>query len=609
MKFKKILAVMLSSLLIIAYMPMYSVRASSEYKLNVPSFVTQSGYSYEDSQILWSMRGNKNTSFDFISRLGYVPLDLTWEEFKNTNGCTRAMASIVHDGNRADPEQLERDFFDTFDIYYTCHLFGSNGLPEDYRSGTCPSVELNYRFYIVPKMQARVALYNDAETRNFFVYATEGMDDSVYVVSFHYQYISGSSSPGYEIRRGENFSNQFLFSNFSSKTGKISTSYPLKSGFYDVNSAFISTNIAMFDCEEDAILYANEGIDNSINGTGNNLGCDSFGWDSFSMVPMGDRFEYQYTYSDDYMLAHPEMCVVLVDYLSVFKYIDELGVYSGKTVSSTNTFDLSDYPSRYNGQALYVKTSTYGSNLLRIFYAVVDTVTMNSEIFSNYEIQSYKVYITVTLRKSWLDRNSNMKILMQTSSDVRTFCYDVLTGELVQDSSNVIVKSKSRYDDDGNEIDRVVTDIVVNDNSNNTTIGHYEVNDEDQTITNKETNVTVDALNGNEVHAGSDNDVDISPGGGSGGTGGSFPGNITVTVNDGDPPLVVEDDDFKLMDVWKYMKSGFGFLDDPDTPEPNDGVLVQLLPIFAWLPPEFTNLLVGGLSSVIIVSIIRIARK
>lgn len=114
---------------------------------------------------------------------------------------------------------------------------------------------------------------------------------------------------------------------------------------------------------------------------------------------------------------------------------------------------------------------------------------------------------------------------------------------------------------------------------------------------------------------------DIGSGGGSGGGTGDISQGINININnentqnngtgagsDNSPKIEVADDDFSMTNVWKNVKSLFGLIDDPSTPEPDDGVMQVVKAGMDFLPSQYWTIVLGLLSSAGIVSIIRIFR-
>lgn len=112
-----------------------------------------------------------------------------------------------------------------------------------------------------------------------------------------------------------------------------------------------------------------------------------------------------------------------------------------------------------------------------------------------------------------------------------------------------------------------------------------------------------------------------SSGGGSGGGTGDISQGINININnentqnngtgagsDNSPKIDVADDDFSMSNVWKNVKSLFGLIDDPSTPEPDDGVMQVVKAGMDFLPSQYWTIVLGLLSSAGIVSIIRIFR-
>lgn len=84
--------------------------------------------------------------------------------------------------------------------------------------------------------------------------------------------------------------------------------------------------------------------------------------------------------------------------------------------------------------------------------------------------------------------------------------------------------------------------------------------------------------------------------------------NGTGSGSDSNPKIDVTDDDFSMSNIWKNVKSLFGLIDDPSTPEPDDGVMQVVKAGMDFLPSQYWTIVLGLLSSAGIVSIIRIFR-
>lgn len=97
-----------------------------------------------------------------------------------------------------------------------------------------------------------------------------------------------------------------------------------------------------------------------------------------------------------------------------------------------------------------------------------------------------------------------------------------------------------------------------------------------------------------------------------------FPSDITVTViggsygNSSDNPdydITIEDDDYTDTELRNDLRDGFGMFDDVTTDKENDGFLNMLSGIFSMIDPELGDILTYGVSTAVVVSLLRLMFK
>ncbi len=346
-------------------------------------------------------------------------------------------------------------------------------------------------------------------------------------------------------------------------------------GTFAKDSSITATNLPRFN-DEDAL--------NNYLKTGNPLGAvnydnpdsqdsSAFKWDSFKGVLNGTDADKGYGVIIDRSYSSPNMVKSPGDYYvnvsAAIKIVGKDGNGSVRTGSYNYSFDdicLKDF---YNGYFVYVSDcsllSVYGDSW-NDFWLSADGVNRTIEtairICSSFvagqspwdiEVTSCRLYFTFKLYCK-----GNGFSYGRYSDDVRCLSFDLLN-----------------YD------------------------GSSQGGEE------------VDPAEGTEDGSGN--------GGGSGNGSGNGSGqgiNINInnqnTQNNGssssDPKLDVTDDDFSMANVWKNIKSLFGLIDDPTTPEPDDGVMQMVKAGMGFMPSEYWTMILGLLSSAGIVSMIRIFR-
>ena len=167
--------------------------------------------------------------------------------------------------------------------------------------------------------------------------------------------------------------------------------------------------------------------------------------------------------------------------------------------------------------------------------------------------------------------------------------YDEETGESSPGSTN-----------SGSNYYNVVTET---DNDGNTYQNYYYYDTTNNTVTPSIN--TSGTLNLVHTFANSLNITGISSGG-SGGSGGSS----SSLVGSGDGvDITIEDDDYTDAALREDLRDGFGLLDNMNTDESSDGFLQLSAKFYEHLDGDLDDMLVFGMSSVIVIAILRMALR
>ena len=277
--------------------------------------------------------------------------------------------------------------------------------------------------------------------------------------------------------------------------------YPINcdKGFYGTQYACM--NIPVFNTIEDTGLYVNgirdpipdnkapaEETEPDVN-DGDKLSADSFGWDSFKcqLSQAGDKYQfvYNYTYSNADMKKNPNKYMLDIKYSQSCKY-QVVGGYGSaykdhnSSMNSRHVLDaggvlietdnILQTPVYNNGDDDTTDRSYLRYNLYN-FFTGSDEIAGSAKIYSSY------IYVTVVLKHARFDpasRNDSTN-LFDISSDVRTFKFDALTLEKIDNPEEITsdVTTKDITDSSGNIVGKEVSSIVTNDNSTHTTINNY----------------------------------------------------------------------------------------------------------------------------------------
>lgn len=318
---------------------------------------------------------------------------------------------------------------------------------------------------------------------------------------------------------------------------------------------------------------------------------ESFYWDSMtckpSVVGTVDNknkycFAFKYAYSCPVMLDPTEMFSCSVIYNSEIRYQDGKGRMYAMTDSKKDTFSLNKHKNGYSNNSLCLnggiggQTASDAMNLLISGMLSFLPGTASSEVskYNQYTVKSAKIYVTVFLYHvpdpdtlfSDSDIMQSASDNMIQSTDVRSFAFDLfdLSEDKAGEELNPTVITEDVKDDDGNVVDKKVTDVVANDGSGKTVI-----------------NITID--NSNKVV---DGNANINTGGGS---------------SDDD------DEDKNSKSFWKYVTGIVAFF--TALLNSDSGLFAVIASYFKFIPADFWSVTIGAIVVIAILSIYRLAKK
>lgn len=317
---------------------------------------------------------------------------------------------------------------------------------------------------------------------------------------------------------------------------------------------------------------------------------ESFYWDSMtckpSVVGTVDNknkycFAFKYAYSCPVMLDPTEMFSCSVIYNSEIRYQDGKGRMYAMTDSKKDTFSLNKHKNGYSNNSLCLnggiggQTASDAMNLLVSGMLSFLPGTASSEVskYNQYTVKSAKIYVTVFLYHvpdpdtlfSDSDIMQSASDNMIQSTDVRSFAFDLfdLSEDKAGEELNPTVITEDVKDDDGNVVDKKVTDVVANDGSGKTVI-----------------NITID--NSNKVV---DGNANINTGGGS---------------SD-------DDEDKNSKSFWKYVTGIVAFF--TALLNSDSGLFAVIASYFKFIPADFWRVTIGAIVVIAILSIYRLAKK
>lgn len=439
------------------------------------NFLAEPGYS-DDSECFWS-----ETSLMFAEWSDIMEYHYNNGLFENTD-----LSSYFGYDTREEFETV-------YNVYYYAYII-------DYGDTSEPS--LYFKAFVYPKA-TRLAMVLTED--RYYVYISDVQRGSVYY--FDDKYI-GLTSSGYS-RREFNIDQRSNYNSADAVYSSDGTCFRCvdigRPSTTDFPRQAEWTNLPIFENETDACDYiSGADIEPTNKEKKSNTyipgDCDSFGWDSFNLVNQGDKYVFNYTYSNEDMVNNPDVYAVYIDIYSVIKTkSNSFGQYNSHSDTVLDGFNLSDYPSTYSSSSLEISSS--GNVIFAgCVFAVADFITNllgNGTDFSTLEITSAITYVTVTLKHgNW---NNGFLVVDQTSSDVRCFSIDNLTGDTTDYSDDVEVSSTDGY----------VDGISLNDDEQQITIINYTVNDYSNTYTNNVTNTTYDNSTGESIEDDNDDDGGI----------------------------------------------------------------------------------------------------
>ena len=317
---------------------------------------------------------------------------------------------------------------------------------------------------------------------------------------------------------------------------------------------------------------------------------ESFYWDSMtckpSVVGTVDNknkycFAFKYAYSCPVMLDPTEMFSCSVIYNSEIRYQDGKGRMYAMTDSKKDTFSLNKHKNGYSNNSLCLnggiggQTASDAMNLLISGMLSFLPGTASSEVskYNQYTVKSAKIYVTVFLYHvpdpdtlfSDSDIMQSASDNMIQSTDVRSFAFDLfdLSEDKAGEELNPTVITEDVKDDDGNVVDKKVTDVVANDGSGKTVI-----------------NITID--NSNKVV---DGNANINTGGGS----------------------IDDDEDKNSKSFWKYVTGIVAFF--TALLNSDSGLFAVIESYFKFIPADFWRVTIGAIVVIAILSIYRLAKK
>lgn len=317
---------------------------------------------------------------------------------------------------------------------------------------------------------------------------------------------------------------------------------------------------------------------------------ESFYWDSMtckpSVVGTVDNknkycFAFKYTYSCPVMLDPTEMFSCSVIYNSEIRYQDGKGRMYAMTDSKKDTFSLNKHKNGYSNNSLCLNGGIGGQTAFDAMNLLISGMlsflpgTASSEVskYNQYTVKSAKIYVTVFLYHvpdpdtlfSDSDIMQSASDNMIQSTDVRSFAFDLfdLSEDKAGEELNPTVITEDVKDNDGNVVDKKVTDVVANDDSGKTVI-----------------NITID--NSNKVV---DGNANINTGGGS---------------SD-------DDEDKNSKSFWKYVTGIVAFF--TALLNSDSGLFAVIASYFKFIPADFWSVTIGAIVVIAILSIYRLAKK
>ncbi len=315
------------------------------------------------------------------------------------------------------------------------------------------------------------------------------------------------------------------------------------------------------------------------------IGCESIYWDDMTcqVSSVGDQkyaFKFDYTYSCPDLINYPEDCYIKILYNADIRYQDGKGRIKTSSFSQEDFFSLVKHSNSFVNTSLYLSSqlvdsgfSSFNVGLKELIDMIVGVFGTDLDLESNTDVtvKSAVIYVTVFLyefehgeefpgmRADYFE-NANL------SSDVRKFDFDLfnLKEDKVGKKNNPQVTTKDVTDDDGNVIDKKVTDVVSTDDSGRVVV-----------------NVTID--NSNKVV---DGNANVNTGGGGSGD---------------------DDDDKNTTSFWKYVTGIVAFF--TALLNSDRGLFAVISAYFSFIPADFWSVTIGAIVVIAVLSIYRLAKK
>lgn len=485
---------------------------------------------------------------------------------------------------------------DLYFVLYECPTDGSSGHLEQmfFWVPKGSSICMGYSAY---KTSSSVYYYNLSEYARVYTNSDVGCMGSVQIMNYAdwndkfgwFTFTNTNSDSSFETDKSlgiKNFRFRVQPSNIS-RYKLVATNIPLVKCAENLSGSITDYSNCKKFLEGDTSLADNSDPDYVDKPT---YPAESFYWDSMtckpSVVGTVDNknkycFAFKYAYSCPVMLDPTEMFSCSVIYNSEIRYQDGKGRMYAMTDSKKDTFSLNKHKNGYSNNSLCLnggiggQTASDAMNLLVSGMLSFLPGTASSEVskYNQYIVKSAKIYVTVFLYHvpdpdtlfSDSDIMQSASDNMIQSTDVRSFAFDLfdLSEDKAGEELNPTVITEDVKDDDGNVVDKKVTDVVANDGSGKTVI-----------------NITID--NSNKVV---DGNANINTGGGS--------------SDDGE--------DKNSKSFWKYVTGIVAFF--TALLNSDSGLFAVIASYFKFIPADFWSVTIGAIVVIAILSIYRLAKK
>lgn len=452
-------------------------------------------YSKEDLVYTGELSQNVQTDFNLIKQYGmswckdtgfYMsrPFEFRYRWDQTTNTILNFGKTTESAYHKMFTEEKFHSLFDTYfannelslddyDVYYMVR--------QRYHT-TAEYGYLNLYYYLVPK-GCRIAMSNENKPDGSSDYNKVKYGLCLDSMAFSSCIYGGCYIDG-ETRTVKNFNCGHLDKSFISFLGMA-------------HNGTIATNIPIFTKQEAAENYVENGSitedpsnkvpDDSSSDSNNKMSADAFGWDSFKCRIVNNGYNkykiiFDYTYSAADMVANPDDYYLDTNYTQIVNYKDKSSTaYDSVQKSNDNSFVMSPSGSIVDDTGLIcTRVQPDLQEALAIFIDGFTSMFGVNNDFSDITLISSYIYVTVTLKhKRYSTGNPAIdtvsKVLSDVSSDVRTFKFDALTLESLDNPEEIAseVITKDTMDANGNVTGKEVTQIITNDNSTHTTINNY----------------------------------------------------------------------------------------------------------------------------------------